>query len=74
VSDVDVVRRGDTALLISASDDASVRTWNLHNGVCEDLTTLPEPPRAMATDPAGRLVIGFGWDVVALESVSREEE
>ncbi len=50
--------------LVTGGHDGTVRTWDLTtlDRLAPDLV-LPLPVGALAAAPAGRLVVGFGWEV-----------
>ncbi|SOB89039.1 hypothetical protein [Streptomyces sp. 1331.2] len=50
--------------LITGTTDGTVRTWDLAtlDPIGPDLV-LPFPVHALATAPADRLIVGFGWEV-----------
>ncbi|MGI8815141.1 MAG: WD40 repeat domain-containing protein [Pseudonocardia sp.] len=55
-----------TPVAVTAGDDQTVRVWDLRAGGLQDVVELPTTIGAIAVGRGNVLVVGIGWDVVAL--------
>ena len=55
-----------TPVAVTTGDDSTVRVWDLRAGGLQDVVELPTTIGAIAVGRGNVLVVGIGWDVVAL--------
>jgi WD40 repeat protein len=55
-----------TPVAVTTGYDSTVRVWDLRAGGLQDVVELPTTIGAIAVGRGNVLVVGIGWDVVAL--------